>query len=66
MTKHYIGKQTRLDRVEDVLEQSSSQSLGSSKNLTFEESNPGEPLFKKARVSVSARSEAPLKIIKSI
>ncbi|XP_029128904.1 probable WRKY transcription factor 47 isoform X2 [Cajanus cajan] len=36
------------------------QSWGSSKNLKFEESKPSEHPFKKPRVSVRARSEAPL------
>ncbi|XP_029129002.1 probable WRKY transcription factor 31, partial [Cajanus cajan] len=60
LSKRNIGKQARPDPVEDVPEQSSSQSWGSSKNLKFEESKPSEHPFKKPRVSVRARSEAPL------
>ncbi|KAG5004090.1 hypothetical protein AAZX31_10G130000 [Glycine max] len=48
------------DPVEDVLEQSTSQSWGSSKSPKFEESNSSELPLKKTRVSVRARSEAPL------
>ncbi|WVY96526.1 hypothetical protein V8G54_028677 [Vigna mungo] len=42
------------DRVEDVIEQSSS------KSPKFEESKPGEPPLRRTRVSVRARSEAPV------
>ncbi|KAK8468038.1 hypothetical protein PHAVU_007G209000 [Phaseolus vulgaris] len=52
--------QAHHDRVEDVVEQSSSQSLGSSKCPKFEESKPSETPFRRARVSVRARSEAPV------
>ncbi|RDX74136.1 WRKY transcription factor 42, partial [Mucuna pruriens] len=55
LTKVNIGKQGGPDPVEDVLDQSSSQSWGSSK-----EAKPSELPVKKARVSVRARSEAPL------
>ncbi|RZC22812.1 probable WRKY transcription factor 47 [Glycine soja] len=48
------------DPVEDVLEQTSSHSWGSSKSPTFEKSKPSELPFKKTRVSVRAKSEAPL------
>jgi len=64
VTKLDIGKQAHHDRVEDVVEQSSSQSLGSSKCPKFEESKPSETPFRRARVSVRARSEAPVVIIK--
>ncbi|ESW17085.1 hypothetical protein PHAVU_007G209000 [Phaseolus vulgaris] len=54
------GQEAHHDRVEDVVEQSSSQSLGSSKCPKFEESKPSETPFRRARVSVRARSEAPV------
>ncbi|XP_027367857.1 probable WRKY transcription factor 47 [Abrus precatorius] len=47
------------DPTEDVVDQSSSQSWGSSKSPKLEESKIELP-FKKAKVSVRARSEAPL------
>jgi len=63
VTKLNIGNQVHPDHVEDVVEQSSSQTLGSSKCPKFEESKPGEPPFRRTRVSVRARSEAPVVII---
>ncbi|KAK7392176.1 hypothetical protein VNO78_20606 [Psophocarpus tetragonolobus] len=54
------GQEGHPDPVEDAIEQSSSQSWGSSKSPKFEESKPSELPFKKTRVSVRARSEAPL------
>ncbi|KAL5122153.1 putative WRKY transcription factor 47 [Glycine soja] len=53
-------KQCQGDPVEDVLEQTSSHCWGSSKSPTFEKSKPSELPFKKTRVSVRAKSEAPL------
>ncbi|KAK7344331.1 hypothetical protein VNO77_13806 [Canavalia gladiata] len=54
------GQEACPDPAQDILDQSSSQSLGSSKTPKLEESKTGEFPFRKARVSVRARSEAPL------
>ncbi|KAK7356248.1 hypothetical protein VNO80_15516 [Phaseolus coccineus] len=54
------GQEAHHDRVEDVVEQLTLQSLGSSKCPKFEEYKPGEPPFRRTRVSVRARSEAPV------
>ena len=67
LTKLHLGKQACPDPAEDVLDRSSSQSWGSCKSPNLEESKPGEQVagelpFRKARVSVRARSEAPLVI----
>lgn len=56
LTKRNGGKQAHADRVEDVIEQASS------KSPKFEESKPGEPPLRRTRVSVRARSEAPVVI----
>ncbi|MED6185822.1 WRKY transcription factor [Stylosanthes scabra] len=62
LTKLHLGKQVD----EDALERSSSQSWGSCKTPNLEEPNKLPPSssadlpFRKARVSVRARSEAPL------
>lgn len=61
LTKLNLGKQSCPDvpapENDDVPDRSSSQSWGSSKNPKLEEQ---EPPCRKARVSVRARSEAPL------
>ncbi|CAJ1977935.1 unnamed protein product [Sphenostylis stenocarpa] len=54
------GLEARPDHAEDALEQSSSQSLGSSKSPKIEESKASELPFRRARVSVRAISEAPM------
>ncbi|XP_027937613.1 probable WRKY transcription factor 47 isoform X2 [Vigna unguiculata] len=48
------SQEAHADRVEDVIEQASS------KSPKFEESKPGEPPLRRTRVSVRARSEAPV------
>ncbi|XP_057717736.1 probable WRKY transcription factor 47 [Arachis stenosperma] len=63
LTKLHLGKQVAASATEeDILERSSSQSWGSCKTPNLEEPKlPSSDLpFRKARVSVRARSEAPL------
>jgi len=66
LTKLNLGKQACPDAAEDVLDRSSSQSWGSSKleeQPKTAEQLPAEQIpLRKARVSVRARSEAPMVI----
>jgi len=64
LTKLNLGKQACPDAAEDVLDRSSSQSWGSSRleeqPKTAEQVAADQVPLRKARVSVRARSEAPL------